>query len=155
MLSALFENYIRPMITRPPRFQTAALCYAPRTDGPAILMITSRDTGRWVVPKGWPKAGTDALGTAIEEAWEEAGVTPMPGHRKRELGQYLYDKRLEGGVPAPTVVKVFALPVLRLSEDYPEKDERERRWMSIAEAAEAVDEPGLRDLILELPARID
>lgn len=55
-----------------PAEQTAALCTHPQTG--QVLLITSRDTGRWVLPKGWPMRGRSMAQAALIEAWEEAGV---------------------------------------------------------------------------------
>lgn len=145
MLGPFWKSYVRPLLGRPARFQVAALCHRGRGADLRILLITSRDTGRWVLPKGWPKRGHDAGGTALEEAWEEAGI--KPAGRPRSVGFYSYDKRLDGGLPVPTRVEVFAIPVPSLLEDYPEKGQRRRVWMTPEEAAAAVDEPELSELL--------
>ena len=60
---------------RPERHQVAALCWRMGQGGAVeILLVTSRDTGRWVIPKGWPMDGKSASAAAAREAWEEAGV---------------------------------------------------------------------------------
>ncbi|SES36367.1 8-oxo-dGTP pyrophosphatase MutT, NUDIX family [Tranquillimonas rosea] len=146
LLQKTWTEFLRPLLRRPERFQVAALCYRQRKDGPEVLVISSRDTGRWLLPKGWPMDGQDAAGAATIEAWEEAGVKPRRVDRKA-LGTYRYDKRLEGGVPVPTVTKVFAIEVARLTDDFPQRDERSRKWVRPAEAAEMVDEPELRTIL--------
>ncbi|MGC9419131.1 MAG: NUDIX hydrolase [Rhodovulum sp.] len=153
MLKQVWKTLILPLLGRPSRFQVAALCYRKTEAAPEILLITSRDTHRWILPKGWPKAGYDASGTAAEEAWEEAGVKPRRVS-SAPIGQYRYDKRLKGGVPVATDVNVFAIEVEALDDRFPEMAERERRWMSPAEAAEAVDEPALKALLRNLPAEL-
>ncbi|QQA44425.1 NUDIX hydrolase [Pelagovum pacificum] len=153
MLTSIWTDYIAPMLRRPPRFQVAALCHRAGDAGPEVLMITSRETKRWILPKGWPKKGYDAAGAALEEAWEEAGVKSRPATPRR-IGDYRYTKRLTGGVPVETQVAVFAIEVDKLYEQFPEVSERERRWYDHAEAADLVDEDGLRDLLRDLPALI-
>ncbi len=153
MLRALYENYIRPLLGRPPAFQVAALCYRMQAAAPEILLITSMSTGRWILPKGWPIDGLDAPGIALEEAWEEAGIKPAEGE-PRPVGEYTYVKRMTGGLPLKTVVKVFAIEVAELLDDYPEAERRKRRWATPAEAAEAVEEPSLKDLLRSLPPTI-
>lgn len=138
------------MLRRPAYFQVAALCYRFTSDGPEVLLVTSLDTGRWILPKGWPQAGLDAGGTALEEAWEEAGIKHK-GPRPRLIGQYVYQKRLKGGIPAHTKVDVFAIEVLKLLDTYPEAGQRERRWMTPDRAATLVDEPGLAELLRNVP----
>jgi len=146
MLRTLWKKYIGLLFSRSPQCQVAALCYRHAGSGLQILVVTSRETRRWVLPKGWPKAGLDAAGAALEEAWEEAGVTPV-SPRGHKIGCYRYAKRLDGGLPLNTDVHVFAFEVAGLQDSYPEVGQRERRWMSPDEAAAAVDEPDLQDLL--------
>lgn len=145
-LRAIWSDFLRPLIHRPARFQVAALCWREGADGLEVLVITSLETRRWLLPKGWPMDGQDAPGAARIEAWEEAGVEPAHVER-RSIGTYLYDKRLRGGVPVECETKVFPVEVAHLADDYPQKDQRERRWVSPEEAARMVDEPGLRDIL--------
>ena len=72
-----------------------------------------RETKRWIIPKGWPMHGTDAAGTALQEAWEEAGVKSEAG-RPARIGRYRYDKVLDGGLPVATDVDVYAVSVEKL-----------------------------------------
>ncbi|TMV51704.1 NUDIX hydrolase, partial [Thioclava sp. BHET1] len=69
-----WRSVVLPLVQRPKRLQVAALCFRGGGAATEVLLITSRDTGRWVVPKGWPMRGLDAAGAARQEAWEEAGV---------------------------------------------------------------------------------
>ncbi|MBB95844.1 MAG: NUDIX hydrolase [Rhodobacteraceae bacterium] len=142
------------MLRRPAQFQVAALCYRIVDGAPQVLLITSRETRRWVLPKGWPMAGLDAAGAAIQEAWEEAGVRPCNAAAPRRLGQYRYTKILKGGMPALTDVDVFAVPVKTVHDTYPEVGQRDRLWTSPADAADKVDELGLKDLLHALPERL-
>ena len=129
--------------------QIAALPY--RTEDPAadaavrILLVTSRGTGRWVIPKGNPMSATPPHVAAAQEAEEEAGVIgpvcPTP------LGSYRYRKRRGSGASLMMDVDVFPLAVTRELPSWKEQRERERRWFTLAEAADAVEEPDLRDLI--------
>lgn len=129
--------------------QIAALPY--RTEGNAIdapvrvLLVTSRESKRWVIPKGNPPPGLSAHGAAALEAEEEAGVRglvcPTP------LGSYRYRKRRRTGASLMIDVDVFPLAVRSEMPSWKEQGERERCWFSLAEAAAAVEEPDLRDLI--------
>ncbi|MCD1626791.1 MAG: NUDIX hydrolase [Paracoccaceae bacterium] len=148
-LKAAWTGMVQPLLSRPKRLQVAALCLRDTDAGREVLLITSRDTGRWILPKGWPIDGLTAPGAALQEAWEEAGVktgtiTEVP------LGSYDYDKRLEGGVPVSVEVKVYAVEDVKLMDSYPEVEERNRRWLSPSEAAGLVDEPGLQDILQQL-----
>jgi len=148
-LKKAWAEMVQPLLRRPPELQVAALCCRTGAEGPEVLMITSRDTGRWIVPKGWLMAGKDAAEAAREEAWEEAGVT-AGRLRPEPIGSYRYEKRLDDGYTAPVEVRVYRLEVEALSDIYPEARERTRCWVSPAEAAERVDEPGLKELLLNL-----
>lgn len=127
--------------------QYGALPYRAEAGGEAqILLITSRDTGRWVTPKGNPMPGLTGHEAAAQEAYEEAGVegivSPAP------LGQFVYDKRRRTGETVDALVTLYALRVTRQHPDWPERSERRTRWFAPGEAALAVDEPGLKALIL-------
>lgn len=148
-LKAAWSNMVQPLLTRPKRLQVAALCMRGTGKGREVLLITSRDTGRWILPKGWPIDGLTAPGAALQEAWEEAGVE-VGTIANEPLGIYDYDKRLEGGVPVSVEVKVYTVTDVQMADDYPEVDERSRRWMPPAEAATLVDEPGLREILQNL-----
>lgn len=126
--------------------QYAALPYR-RTAGLEILLVTSRETRRWVIPKGWPMKGKKPYAAAAREALEEAGVTGRVD--KASLGAYPYVKWLSNRTPAPCQVRVFALEVLEERTHWHEMEQRERRWFGAEEAAAAVDEPELAELILE------
>lgn len=153
MLQKAWAGMLRPLLRRPERFQVAALCHRQGPEGLEILLITSRDTGRSVLPKGWPIAGLDARDSAVQEAWEEAGV--IPGTIGREpIGTYGYDKRLRGGVPVPCETTVFPVAVKALAEEYPEAAERSREWVTPEVAAQRVQEPRLKELLRNLPPRL-
>ncbi|QPM91570.1 NUDIX hydrolase [Pseudooceanicola algae] len=153
MFAHFWFNYVRPLMGRPPMFQVAALCYRGRGEDMEILVVTSRETRRWILPKGWPKTGYDAADTALEEAWEEAGIKQR-SMKPIRIGRYHYDKRLDGGLPAATEVDVYAVEIDRLLDDYPEVGQRERRWVRPAEAARLVQEEELKTLLRQAPALV-
>jgi 8-oxo-dGTP pyrophosphatase MutT (NUDIX family) len=131
---------------REPRSQFAALPWRRDADGELeILLITSRDTRRWVIPKGWPIKGKSSAKSAAQEAFEEAGVRGKVS--KRPVGAYAYDKRLKSGRLQHIRVAVFALAVDSEAEAYPELGQREKVWVAPAEAAHRVDEPELMVLL--------
>ncbi|WP_347138082.1 NUDIX hydrolase [Paracoccus sp. SSK6] len=132
---------------RPPAMQVGALCRCPATGD--VLLITSRGTGRWVIPKGWPMKGKTLPGAAATEAWEEAGVQGRV--HDTEIGRYRYDKEQDSGYAIPVEVRVFLMDADRLRPDFPEARQRRHRWFSPQEAARLVAEPGLREILLALP----
>ena len=145
MLRDIVTDYILPMLRRPAFYQSAALCWRIERDVPQVLLLTSRETRRWVLPKGWPKTGLSAAETAAEEAWEEAGVRlDAPG---QPVGRYCYRKRLKGGVPVETEVDVFAFRTLSFEDEFPERGQRERLWIAPEEAARLVEEPDLSEVL--------
>jgi len=136
-----------PAISQPSG-QFGALCWRLHRGQVEVLLITSRDTGRWIIPKGWPHDGRTPAGSAAEEAWEEAGVEGQVA--EAPLGLYSYDKVLKPGVAQPCVVTVFALRVARLRRRFPERGERRRKWFAAIKAARKVAEPELRALLTEV-----
>ena len=129
-----------------PRVQYAALPYRRSAERTLeIMLVTSRETRRWVIPKGWPMKGRKPHVSAAREAFEEAGLVGEVG--KRPIGSYRYDKRLKGGAVVPCKVEVFPLDVRAQRKRWPEKGQRETRWFSPHAAVEAINEEGLRGII--------
>jgi 8-oxo-dGTP pyrophosphatase MutT (NUDIX family) len=130
--------------------QIAAVPVRRREDGALqVLLITSRETRRWVIPKGWPWPGIPDHEAAAAEAWEEAGVR---GHIQADvIGRFTYQKCRNGTAQAVDV-DVYLLEVTEEAQDWPEIAQRQRAWVSPAEAAGAVVEPELRDLLNTLAA---
>jgi 8-oxo-dGTP pyrophosphatase MutT (NUDIX family) len=114
------------------------------------MLITSRETKRWIVPKGW-RLRTPRQ-TARAEAYEESGVRGKI-HRK-PLGSFTYKKRLPGRKPVSVALKVFPLAVKRQLKKWPERKQRKTRWFSIEEAATRCSEPALGELMRKLSARV-
>src|SRR4051794_25939977 len=110
------------------------------------MLVTSRETQRWIIPKGWPHKGKAPHNSAAREAFEEAGVLGVVA--KRSVGSFRYEKRLKNGAVTVCEVHVFPLRVSRQRKNWPEKDQREVKWLSLEEAAESVKEPILSEIIL-------
>jgi 8-oxo-dGTP pyrophosphatase MutT (NUDIX family) len=127
------------------RIQYGALCWRSLAGVVEVLMITSRDTGRWIIPKGWPIAGLAPEAAAAQEAWEEAGVEGVMNPVC--LGRYGYQKCLSVDATVPCAVAVYGLRVTRLADKFPEVKERRRAWFNLADAAGLVEEPDLGQLI--------
>ncbi len=145
---------VRLMFRRPVRMQCGALCYRfkKKSAMPEMLLITSRDTGRWVIPKGWPMEGKLCHEAAAREAYEEAGVK---GHASDEkIGFYMYDKGLNNGLKVECMVQVYPVVVLDMLKNFPEKGSRKLEWVSFGEAAKRVAEPALKTLILSYEQRL-
>jgi len=133
------------------RQQIAALPLRWKDGDVQVLMITSRDTGRWIVPKGWIMKNVKPWAAAAIEALEEAGAT---GHIAREVfGTYDYDKLMDDGSAVPCCVRVYPMIVDKLKSEWKEKDERRRKWHHVETAAKLVDEPELADLLMRLSVK--
>jgi 8-oxo-dGTP pyrophosphatase MutT (NUDIX family) len=142
------------MLQRPPQQQYAALCY--RSDpafGLQVLLLTSRETRRWVIPKGWPMKNKKGHAVAEQEAYEEAGVRGKAG--KDPIGFYGYMKKRKSGLKVPVKVRVYPLRVDEMLVDFPERESRTLEWVSCSEAATRVHEPELRNLFLDFSRRAE
>jgi len=127
-----------------PRTQYAALPWR-LSKGIEILLVTSRDTRRWVIPKGWPMKGRKPHATAALEALQEAGL--LGKIEKKKLGSYHYRKRLKNGAVFLCRVDVFPMRVIRQRKNWPEKNQRVTQWVTPAEAAQLVHEEELSELM--------
>jgi 8-oxo-dGTP pyrophosphatase MutT (NUDIX family) len=110
-----------------------------------VLLLTSRGTGRWVIPKGWPIRKLRPSASAAREAYEEAGIEGTI-QSDAHVGCYRYAKSIHEG-EVEIAVKVFLLRVERQLDMWPERAERETRWFSPEAAAELVAEPGLAAIL--------
>ena len=133
-----------PATAGKPRLQYAALPFRD-IDGVEIMLISSRETRRWVLPKGWPIKGEKPHAVAAIEALEEAGLSGDVA--KKALGGYHYLKRMRNGAALLCEVRVFALRVLQQHKKWPERGQRTTRWFPAHEAATLVHEPELQALI--------
>ena len=134
------------------RVQYGALPYRLSNGSRAeFMLVTSRETRRWIIPKGWPKKGKSPHQLAAREAFEEAGVRGSIA--KRSVGSFSYKKGLKEGGMVECEVRVFPLKVKRQSKEWPEKNQRKVKWLPAAKAAEKVKEPMLSKLIRRLARR--
>ena len=135
--------------TKPILHQAGVIAYRVLDGKVRVLLVTSRDTGRWIIPKGNIKAGELPCKAAENEAYEEAGVKgaiigSIP------LGTYTYFKKLESGEARAATVEVYLLLVKERLKKWPERNERKLSWVSTKEAVALVEEPGIVPLLLQL-----
>ena len=114
-----------------------------------VMLVTTLQTQRWIIPKGWPWPDQHDHVAAAAEAREEAGVLGEP--KAGSIGSYTYEKRRQSGL-VPVRVAVYLLEVQEELETWPECERRQRAWFTLSEAAAAVREPELRDLLLQVKA---
>lgn len=144
-ISAFDASWLRGfagLFVKPARLQIAALCCRMDEQEPEILLVSTRDTGRLILPKGWPEADMPAFETALLEAYEEAGVIGKADHRP--LGSFRSYKGLASGLKLRTKVLVFKVEFESQVDNFPELGQRKRIWMPVSEAIEKADEPALR-----------
>ncbi len=125
--------------------QVAALCFRRTKSGHKILLVTSRDTGRWVIPKGWTMRNRTEWQAAAREAYEEAGIRGVIG--EESVGHFTYSKWLGKGRLVPCMVRVYPLLVREMLTTYPETGQRRVKWFTPGRAAKKVNEPKLAALI--------
>jgi 8-oxo-dGTP pyrophosphatase MutT (NUDIX family) len=128
-----------------PNVQYAALPWRRAKGAIEILLITTRNTRSWIVPKGWPLDGRTPSECAAHEALEEAGV--LGEVAPEALGTFQYNKRRKSGEIVPCRVHVFAMEVVHQRRSWAEKAARDICWCSLEEALARVTEPSLRRLI--------
>jgi 8-oxo-dGTP pyrophosphatase MutT (NUDIX family) len=132
------------------RHQYAALPVRHVDGRPEVLLITSRDTGRWIVPKGWPEKGMTPCEVAEMEAYEEAGIRGTVA--EAAVASYRYDKALPRNRSIAVDVDVFLLAVDEQLDEWPEMAQRRREWVSAAEAAMRISDSGMKGVLLSLGA---
>ena len=148
------KTKLKSGLERPPKIkvQYGALPWRSSDGGELeILLISSRETRRWVIPKGWPIRGLAPNMAAMREAYEEAGIEGYPS--MTPVGSYGYAKRMRTGRERDVKVDVFALQVSVEHPDWPEMHEREKLWVPRSQAATMVDEPELRAMIASFEPR--
>ncbi len=132
--------------------QAAALCYRIEKGRPEVLLITTRQTHRWIIPKGWLMQGLSEAETAAQEAWEEAGIIGRCSPQK--LGQFPFVKLRARKGPALCMVDVFPLYVKSVARNFPEKGQRRREWFSPKKAAAKVASPELAAILRDFKPRL-
>ena len=128
--------------------QVAALCWRTaqkHASAIEVLLITSLNSKRWILPKGWPEPELGPAENAAREAFEEAGV--MGKISAKPIGRYHYLKERKDGGGIPCSVEVFALEVTKQVDDWPEKSSRQLAWLPLDQAAARVTEPSLRQIL--------
>jgi 8-oxo-dGTP pyrophosphatase MutT (NUDIX family) len=143
------EFYGTMAATSPILNQAGVIAYRILDGKVQVLLMTSRDTGRWIIPKGNINGRSTPSKAAEKEAYEEAGVrgtitSSIP------LGIYTYFKQLESGEARAAAVEVYLLRIKEQLKKWPEKGERKLSWVSTKEAVDLVEEPGVVPLLRRL-----
>lgn len=128
--------------------QSGVIPYRKKENNFEILLITSVKKKKWIIPKGYVEFNLSPFESAKKEAYEEAGV--YGSNETIELGYYEANKPI--GV---CHVKVFAMEVIKVLEDYPEKEKRKRKWFKLEEAVTNVTIPEVKNMISKLKEKIN
>ncbi|PWW03506.1 8-oxo-dGTP pyrophosphatase MutT (NUDIX family) [Hoeflea marina] len=126
--------------------QVAAIALRSEKGVCEILLVTSRDTGRWIVPKGWIEPGEDGAKAALREAWEEAGIRGDIAYGG-PIGQFSYVKQRTRRGDVTCTVDVYLISSVRTDKEWPEKNQRIRRWFPVAIALDMIGDVGLRPVV--------
>lgn len=124
--------------------QVGALPIREHAGSTEVCLITTRETGRWTIPKGWPMKGCKDPVAARIEAEQEAGIIGKID--KDPFGTFLYWKRRCDHFDLVTV-HVFLLHATEQLDVWKELGQRQIRWVAPADAAIVVEEPGLATLL--------
>ena len=127
--------------------QSGVIPYRKKEGSLEVLLITSIKKKKWIVPKGYVEFNLTPFESAKKEAYEEAGV--MGSNETIELGSYSVEKSV-----GKQYIKIFSMEVIKVLDDYPEKNLRKRKWYSLKEAAEAVSFPEVSNMIMSLGNKI-
>lgn len=131
-----------------PKIQVGAIPFRRRADGAVeIMLVTTRETQRWIVPKGWPIRGLKSHEAAAREAMEEAGLIGEIG--KKPVGRYTYWKRKVDHFVL-CKVRLYLLEVKQQLPTWPEQTQRRCLWFTQADAADLIDEPALGAIVAAL-----
>ena len=135
--------------TNPILHQAGVIAYRIQDGKVRVLLMTSRDTGRWIIPRGNIKPGVTPCRAAEQEAYEEAGDRgTILG--SNPLGMYTYSKKLTSGEARAATVEVHLLRVKQRLKKWPERSKRKLSWVSTKEAVRLVEEPGVVPLLLQV-----
>ena len=127
--------------------QSGVVPFRKKENGLEVLLITSIKKKKWIVPKGYVEFNLTPFESAKKEAYEEAGV--IGSNETIELGTYSVKKSIGN-----QYIKIFSMEVIKVLDDYPDKNLRKRKWYSLKEAAETIWLPEIANMILSLAGKI-
>jgi 8-oxo-dGTP pyrophosphatase MutT (NUDIX family) len=127
--------------------QSAVVPYRLTENSVEILLITSLKKKKWIIPKGYVEYSLTPFESAKKEAYEEAGITGS--NETEQIGEYVVENKF-----SKKLVLVYLMRVIALNEDYPEKHLRKRKWFSIDEAIQTVDNEAIKKIINELKLKL-
>jgi len=130
---------------RRPR-QAAVIPLRRTSSGVQVCLIRRKDSSKWGIPKGFIDRGDTPEQAALNESYEEAGLSGrLMGKR---IGTYEYEK----GNTRLTVA-VFLMEVLEEQPTWLEMDVRERRWLPFDQASALLEDHRVWPLLDRLQAQ--
>ena len=129
--------------------QAAAFCYKKKKGKKYVLIVSSRRSRQWILPKGWLEDDLTETELAVLEAKEEAGVITKPEKIKR-MGAYSYNKRLSRKRYVRVAINVYSMPVKRLKKKFKEHEQRKRKWATIRQAIKLVSNKDLQAFLKKI-----
>ena len=133
-----------------PEFEIKHSCVIPyRVSNGSIelLLITSIKKQKWIFPKGFIEFNLSAFESAKKEAYEEAGV--IGENETVELGSFELKKK-----NSSSYVKIFSMEVTKELKDYPEKNLRKRKWFTVKEALENIENSDIKNFVNKLEMKV-
>ena len=129
--------------------QAAAFCYKKKKGKKYVLLISSRGSKQWILPKGWLEDDLTEGKLAALEAKEEAGVITRP-EKIKKMGAYRYNKRLSQKRCMRVHINVYSMPVKRLKKKFKERQQRKRKWVTIRKAIKLVSDEDLQAFLKKI-----
>ena len=126
--------------------QSGVIPFRKTKQGLEVLLITSIKKKKWIIPKGFVEFNLTPFESAKKEAYEEAGVYGT--NETIELGHFENQKTI--GI---CHVKVFAMEVIEVLEEYPDKEKRKRKWFALKDAANNVHTKEISNMISSLESK--
>jgi len=123
--------------------QSGVIPYRKKNGRTEVLLVTSIRRRKWIIPKGFIEYNMSPFQSAKKEAFEEAGV--RGSNTTRIIGSYIVRKN-----GSELLTKIYSMKVTRIFKDYPEKNLRKRKWLSVYDAAKKVEIDELATIIRRL-----
>jgi 8-oxo-dGTP pyrophosphatase MutT (NUDIX family) len=130
-----------------PKLRVGALAVRSHKGRLQVAIVTTRGSGRWIIPKGRRERGMEDHEVAALEAFEEAGV--ITSHSAHEPLQVCLKGRRK------THLMIHVLHIDRLLTRWPERRERHRRLVELEDLRKWIQSRRLRRAVRDLAGRID
>ncbi len=127
--------------------QSGVVPYRNKNGNLEVLLITSKKKKKWIIPKGYVEFNLTAFESAKKEAYEEAGI--LGTNETYELGSFADHKPI-----GTRHIQVFSMEVVKILDDYPEKQIRERKWFTLEDATKNISMPDVAAMMFKLKSML-